>query len=102
MSTDDPRRFQSSTELANAIFGSAVPTVEQRKRIEEQHAQAQVLPPPPKEEPKRAGWTPPGYRTDATAAEFAFRDMRPPSEAELQRGIAKAMRGVVGDARKQR
>jgi hypothetical protein len=50
--TSDPRRFRSSDELANAVFGSAVPTVEQRKLREEQHARAQV-PAPVEPEPRR-------------------------------------------------
>jgi hypothetical protein len=100
--TSDTRRFQSSDELANFTFGSAVPTAEQRKAIEAEHARAQVLPPAAPEPPKRPGWTPPGYRTDATASEFAFRNMAPPSEADLERMNRNTMREVVRDVRRGR
>jgi hypothetical protein len=97
--TSDTRRFQSSEELANSVFGSAVPTLEERRLREAEHAKAQELPPPAPEPPKRVGWLPKGYRTDATASEFAFRDMRPPTEADLERMKRKAMAQVVSHAR---
>jgi hypothetical protein len=97
----DTRRFQSSDELANSVFGSAVPTPEQRKLREAEHAAAQVVP-PIVPEVRRPGWTPPGTVTNNTAGEFAFRDMRPPTEADLERMNRNTMRDVVGDARGRR
>jgi hypothetical protein len=56
------------------------------------------------EEPKRPGWTPPGYRTDATA-DLAFRQ-KPfallawyHDDQRVQRQIDAVMRGVIGNAR---
>jgi hypothetical protein len=83
----------------NAVFGSVPLTDEQRRLREAEHARAQVLPPPPAPEPKRPGYTPPGYRSDATASEFAFRDMRPPTEAEQERINRNTMRAVVSHSR---
>jgi hypothetical protein len=99
----DTRRFQSSDELANSVFGSAVPTPEQRKLREEQHARAQV-PPAAEPEAKREGWTPHGYRTDATA-ELAFR-----SGVEMPEGVpydelgarGQVIRNAVGGAQRKR
>jgi hypothetical protein len=96
---EDRRQFQSSEMLANAIFGSSPLTVEQRQRIEAEHKAAQVLPPAAPEPEKRKGWTPPGFRTDATASEFAFRNMAPPTEADLERMNRKSMMQVVSHAR---
>jgi hypothetical protein len=101
--TADTRRFRNSEELANAVFGSAVPTVEQRKLREEQHARAQVPPSLPPE-PRREGWTPPGYRTDAIA-ELAFR-----SGVEMPEGVpydelgarGQVIRNAVGGAQRKR
>jgi hypothetical protein len=96
--TSDTRRYLSSDELANAVFGSSVPSVEQRKLREEQHAAAQALPPPP-QEVRREGWLPPGTVTSNTAGEFAFRNMAPPTEADLERMKRKSMMQVVSHAR---
>ena len=96
---EDTRRYLSTEELANAVLGSAVPTVEQRRQREAAHAAAQVLPPPPAPEPKPVGWTPRGYVTNNTVSEFAFRDTRPPTEAELERINRKSMAQVVAHAR---
>jgi hypothetical protein len=98
----DTRRFQSSEEMANSVFGSAVPSVSERQRLEAEHARAQELPPPPPEPPKRPGWTPPGVVTSNTAGEFAFRDVRPPTEADLERMNRNTMREIVASIRHQR
>jgi hypothetical protein len=95
---EDNRRFRSSAELANAMFGSAFPTEAERKLREEQHKAAQV---PKVEEPevRPEGWLPPGVMTTNTDA-LAFRNgFRMPEEKDIAAGIAKAMAQVVGHAR---
>jgi hypothetical protein len=96
---EDPRRIRSSEELANAVFGSALPTAEQQRQREEQHKAAQV-PPPATEEVRRPGWLPPGYCTSNTEGEFAFRNMTPPTEADLERMKRNTMAEVVRHQRK--
>ena len=59
-----------------------------------------VLPPPPAPEPKPVGWTPKGYVTNNTVGEFAFRDTRPPTEAELERINRNTMKEVVSHSRR--
>jgi hypothetical protein len=96
---EDTRRFKSTDEMMNAVFGSVPLSDEQRRQKEAEHKAAQAPKVAAPEPPKRPGYTPPGYRSNATVSEFAFRDMRPPTEAELQRDIRKSMRDEVARAR---
>jgi hypothetical protein len=120
--TEDTRRFRSSEELANAVFGSAIPTPEQRRLREAEDRAAQPEPVP--DEPKREGWTLPGTVTTNTA-ELAFRScvempdgvpydelgargqiirnaVGGPQRKRIERGIANTMAEVVRDARGRR
>lgn len=103
----DTRRFRSSEELANAVFGSVPLSDEQRRQKEAEHKAAQVPKPPAPEPPKPKGWTPPGYRSDATA-NLAFRE-KPfaplawyHGDQRTQRQIDAVMRGAIHSARGQR
>ena len=99
--TDDARRFKSTDELMNAVFGSVPLSDEERKLREAAHAAAQVLPPPPNE-PKPPGWLPPGVMTTNTDA-LAFRNgFALPEEKDIARGIAKTMGEVVRHQRNGR
>jgi hypothetical protein len=99
--TEDTRRFKSSEELANAVFGSALPTAEQQRQREAEHKVAQA-PPPATDEPKREGWMPPGTVTTNTDA-LAFRNgFKMPEDKDLQAGIAKTMAEVVAAVRGRR
>jgi hypothetical protein len=99
---EDNRRFKSTDEMMNCVFGSVPLSDEQRRQKEAEHKAAQVPKPPAPEPPKPKGWMPKGVVTTNTDS-LAFRNnMAPPTEAELQRGIAKTMMGVVGDARRRR
>jgi hypothetical protein len=70
--TTDTRRFRSTDELMNAVFGSVPLTDEQRRLREAEHRAAQELPPPP-QEVRPPGWLPPGYVTTNTDS-LAFRN----------------------------
>ena len=95
---DDPRRFRSTDELMNAVFGSIPLSDEERRLREAAHAKAQELPPPP-HEPKPPGWMPPGVMTTNTDS-LAFRNgFAMPEEKDIAAGIAKTMAQVVGHAR---
>ena len=95
---EDNRRFRSTDELMNAVFGSVPLSDEQRKLREAEHAAAQVLPPPP-QEVRPPGWLPPGVMTTNTDV-LAFRNsFKMPEEKDIAAGIAKTMAQVVGHAR---
>jgi hypothetical protein len=99
---EDTRRFKSTDEMMNAVFGSIPLSDEQRRQREADHARAQVRPPPAPEPPKRPGWTPKGYVSSATDA-LAFRNnMAPPTEADLERLNRNTMAEIVRDIRKGR
>ena len=95
---DDPRRFKSTDELMNAVFGSVPLSDEERRQREASHKAAQVLPPPP-QEVRPPGWLPRGVMTTNTDA-LAFRNgFKMPEEKDIAKGIAKTMGEVVGHAR---
>ena len=71
--TEDTRRFRSTDEMMNAVFGSVPLSDEERRAREASHRAAQVPVPLPKEEPKRPGYLPRGVMTNATA-NLAFRE----------------------------
>jgi hypothetical protein len=99
--TSDPRRFRSTDELMNAVFGSVPLSDSERKLREAEHAAAQVLPPPP-QEVRPPGWLPRGMVTTNTDA-LAFRNgFKMPEEKDIAAGIAKTMGEVVRHQRKGR
>ena len=96
--TDDTRRFKSTDELMNAVFGSVPLSDEQRRQREAEHAAAQVVT-TTAPEPKPPGYLPRGVMTTNTDA-LAFRNgFAMPEEKDIARGIAKTMAQVVGHAR---
>jgi hypothetical protein len=97
----DNRRFKSSEELANAIFGSVPQSDEQRLAAEEAHRRAQV-PPPVVPEVKPKGWTPRGSVTSATAERGLLGVGTAVTEAEMERLKRKAMMDTVQDVRGRR
>jgi hypothetical protein len=94
----DTRRFKSSEELANAIFGSVPQTDEARLAAEEAHRAAQ-LPPPVVPEVRPPGWTPRGTVTGATAERGLLGVGVSPSEAQMERMKRATMGDIVHDAR---
>jgi hypothetical protein len=99
--TTDTRRFRSTDELMNAVFGSVPLTDEQRRLREAEHRAAQELPPAP-QEVRPPGWLPPGYVTTNTDS-LAFRNgFALPEEKDIAKGIAKTMGEVVAHQRKGR
>jgi hypothetical protein len=105
--TDDPnermdtRRFKSSEEMANAIFGSVPQSDEARLAAEAAHRAAQV-PPPVVPEVKPKGWQPRGSVTSATAERGLLGVGTPVTEREMERMKRKAMMDSVHDARGRR
>jgi hypothetical protein len=99
---EDTRRFRSSEELANAVFGSVPQSDEQRRMSEEAHRAAQV-PPPVVPEVKPKGWHGPrGTVTSATAERGLLGVGTPVSEREMERMKRSTMAAIVHDARGRR
>jgi hypothetical protein len=94
----DTRRFKSSEELANAIFGSVPQTDAERRAAEEAHRRAQV-PPPVEPTAHPPGWQPRGSVTSATAERGLLGVGVSPSEAQMDRMKRATMGDIVHDAR---
>jgi hypothetical protein len=98
---EDTRRFKSTEELANAIFGSVPQTDAERRASEAAHRAAQ-LPPPVVPTAHPPGWQPRGTVTSATAERGLLGVGVPVSEKQMEQMKRKAMMDTVHDARGRR